>query len=85
MPQTVDGVWRLGNGGTLVKDLDLQAPQHRPIKPVPHQERAVFSVQGWRHVDADVLLFVQGTYLHLECVCTYKTQNTTLFPLLSDL
>lgn len=73
--QTVDGVGGLGHSDALVKDLHLQAPQRRPIKPVPRQEGAVFSVQGRRHVDADVLLLVQGTYLHFERVRTYKNTH----------
>lgn len=82
----MDGVGGLGHSDTLVKDLHLQAPQHRPIKPVPRQERAIFSVQGWRHVDADVLLLVQRTYLHFKRICTYKIHvKNTYLPFICDL
>lgn len=56
--RTVEAVGRLGNMDPLVLDLHIQAPLHRPIEAVPHQEGAVLPVQRWRKVDADVLLLV---------------------------
>lgn len=62
--QTVEAVGRPGNMDPLVMHLHLQAPLHRPIEPVPHQEGAVLSVQRCRDVDADVLLLAYRTYLN---------------------
>lgn len=74
--RTWDGVGRLGHSSFLVEDLHREAVQHRAVEPVPHHEGPVPSVQRGRDVDTEVLLLVQRTYLHLECVFTLSNTCT---------